>query len=87
MTIITNINMGRALTSAEAAARDTSLTNAIAAGTVYGYGSTGNSVSAATSANHGPEIIIWTTTDAGNAYVTGADAFNPPPVSAAVQTI
>lgn len=87
MTIITNINMGRALTSAEAAARDTSLTNAIAAGTVFGWGSTGNTVTAATSANFGPEIIIWTTADAANSYVTGANAFNPPPVSAAVQTI
>ena len=87
MAIITNINMGRVLTSAEAAARSTSLTNAIAAGTVYGYSNVGNSVSSATSANYGPEIIIWSTTDAGNAYVTGANAFNPPPVSAAVQTI
>lgn len=88
MTIITNINMGRALTPAEVSARETALTNAVAANTVYAFGGTsGFEVAAATSADNGPEIIIWTTTDAANTYVTGANAFTPPPISATVQTI
>ena len=80
MTIITNVNVGRALTAEETAARDAyiaeqvtaELTNGQSAG-VY-YPTSG--------------IRVWSTMDAANAYVAWANAnYNPAPVLAVAQTI
>ena len=88
MTVITNINMGRALTTAEHDARATALTNAIAENVVYAYGqSSSKFASIAWGNNFEQEIIIWATTDSADAYVAEFNAFDPPPVSATVQTI
>ena len=80
MTIITKIEWGRTLTDAEKATRDAQIETLIAAGVTNGR--------AAATPDATSGVRAWTTTEAANAFVAWANAnYNPPPVSAEVQTI
>ena len=92
MTIITNMNMGRTLSNdIEQPAMQTQLKSCVADGTTNG----GQAQSIPEfypdlDPDHklsNAEIIIWTTTDAANAWVTFMNTFTPPPLSIVVQTI
>ena len=92
MTIITNMNMGRTLsTDVEKPAIAAELANCVTAGTTTGSQALDiPEIYPDIDPEHklwNVDVIIWTTTDAANAWVTFMNTFVPPPLSIVVQTV
>ena len=92
MTIITNMNMGRTLSNeAEKPAITAELANCVTAGTTMGTQALDIPVIYPDLDPIHPlsdvDVIIWTTTDAANAWVSFMNTFDPPPLSIVVQTV
>ena len=92
MAIITNMNMGRTLsTDVEQPLIASQLANCQAAGTTLGSQALSIPVINPDLDPDHPlsdcDIIIWTTTDAANEWVSFMNTFTPPPLSIVVQTV
>jgi len=79
--IITNLSMGRQLTEDEKSSMTEQINAAVVAGKTSGTRATDDIPDMT------DQIIVWTTTDAANAYAEFLNTFVPAPESVTVQTV
>jgi len=87
MTVITHVNLGRAITDAELNNVMDYLSNAVAENHIYAPAEQGNFPAMALSVDGQTAIAIWDTADSANAYIAFVNEASPPPVLAQVQII